>query len=140
MYAIRKILSAALLLKINIKWKRTASNLLTVKLEGHELQRIRWIPLEFHLQIKRGLEKRGCGDERRTSGAGILEQSMEARNWVGRGLSYRPARDGIFKLLRSPGIDSKESTGIDFKYPDSASLYNLAGRYDNPFLLGSQPS
>ncbi len=52
--------------------------------------------------------------------------------------------DGIFKLLRSPGIDFKESippayvawAGI-FKLLwspgiDSASLCSLAGRYDNP--------
>jgi hypothetical protein len=36
---------------------------------------------------------------------GIFKQSMGARNRVGKGLSYRPARGGIFKLLRSPGID-----------------------------------
>jgi hypothetical protein len=42
--------------------------------------------------------------------AGILELSMGARNREGIGLSYQPARDGIFELLRSPGIDSKEST------------------------------
>ncbi len=41
--------------------------------------------------------------------AGILEQSMGARNQVEIGLSYRPARGGIFKPLRSPGIDSRES-------------------------------
>jgi hypothetical protein len=41
--------------------------------------------------------------------AGILEQSMGARNRVGIVLSYRQAIDGIFKLLRSPGIDSKET-------------------------------
>jgi hypothetical protein len=34
---------------------------------------------------------------------------MGARNGVGTGLSYRPARCGIFKLLRGPGIDLKES-------------------------------
>jgi hypothetical protein len=33
--------------------------------------------------------------------AGILEQPMGARNRVGIGLSYRPARDCIFKLRRS---------------------------------------
>ncbi len=43
-----------------------------------------------------------------------FEQSMGARNRVGRGLSYLPARDGIFKLLRSPGIDSK---GPRFRQP-----------------------
>ncbi len=32
-----------------------------------------------------------------------------ARNRVGTELSNKPARDGIFKLPRSPGIDSKES-------------------------------
>ena len=51
--------------------------------------------------------------------AGILEQSMGARNQVGIGLPYRPAIDCIFKLLRSSGIDS-------------GSLCSLAGRYDNP--------
>jgi hypothetical protein len=51
--------------------------------------------------------------------AGIFKQSMGARNRVGKGLSYRPAVCGIFKLLRSPGIDF-------------ASLCILAGRYDNP--------
>jgi hypothetical protein len=34
---------------------------------------------------------------------------MGAKNQVGIGLWYQPARDGIFKLLRSPGIGSKES-------------------------------
>jgi hypothetical protein len=34
---------------------------------------------------------------------------MGARNRVGVGFSYRPARDSIFKFLRSPGIDYKES-------------------------------
>jgi hypothetical protein len=37
----KKNIAAVLLLKINIKGKRTASNLLTVKLEGPELQKIR---------------------------------------------------------------------------------------------------
>ncbi len=32
-----------------------------------------------------------------------------ARNRVAIGLSYGPARDGIFKLLMNPGADSKES-------------------------------
>jgi hypothetical protein len=32
---------------------------------------------------------------------------MVAKNRVGIGLPYRPAIDGIFKLLKSPGIDSK---------------------------------
>ncbi len=39
----------------------------------------------------------------------FLEQSMGARNRVRIGLSYRPARARIIKLVRSPGIDSKES-------------------------------
>jgi hypothetical protein len=47
---------------------------------------------------------------------------MWARNRVGIGLSYRPARARIFKLLRSPRIDSKESI---------LPAYSLAGRYDN---------
>ncbi len=40
--------------------------------------------------------------------AGILKQSVWARNRVGIGLPYQPARGGIFKLLMSPKIDSKE--------------------------------
>ncbi len=56
--------------------------------------------------------------------AGILKQSMGARNRVGIGLLYRPARARIFKLLRSPRIDSKE--------PILPGLCSLAGRYDNP--------
>jgi hypothetical protein len=40
----------------------------------------------------------------------FIKQSMEARNRVGTGLSYRPARAGSFKCLRSSGIDSEEST------------------------------
>jgi hypothetical protein len=40
--------------------------------------------------------------------AGILEQSLGAKNRVGRGWSYRPARTRIFKLLRSSRIDSKK--------------------------------
>jgi hypothetical protein len=35
-------------------------------------------------------------------------------------------RDGIFKHVKSPGIDSKEI--------DAAGLCSLAGRYDNPIL------
>ncbi len=61
--------------------------------------------------------------------AGILEQSMGARNRVGVGLSFWPAKDGIFKLLRSPGIDS----GID-----SGNLCRLEGRYDKG--LTKEPS
>jgi hypothetical protein len=34
---------------------------------------------------------------------------MGARNRVGIGLSYQPARTRILKILRSPGIDSRES-------------------------------
>ncbi len=41
--------------------------------------------------------------------AGILEQSMGARNWVGIGLSYPPARARICKRIKSSVIDSKES-------------------------------
>ncbi len=41
--------------------------------------------------------------------AGIFKQSMGARNRVGIGLSYRPARARICKRLRSPEIDSNES-------------------------------
>jgi hypothetical protein len=39
----------------------------------------------------------------------ILEKSMVARNRVGIGLSYRPARARICKCLRNIGIASKES-------------------------------
>jgi hypothetical protein len=39
----------------------------------------------------------------------LIKQSMEARNRVGTGISYRPARAGILKRLRSSGINSKES-------------------------------
>jgi hypothetical protein len=52
-------------------------------------------------------------------GAGILEQSMGARNQVGTGLSYWPARARICKRLRS--------TGNDFKV--SIRHVALAGRY-----------
>jgi hypothetical protein len=41
--------------------------------------------------------------------AGIFKQSMGTRNRVGIGLSYRPARARICKLLRRPGIDSEDS-------------------------------
>jgi hypothetical protein len=34
---------------------------------------------------------------------------MGARNQVGIRLSYQPAREGNFKLLRIPGIDTKKS-------------------------------
>jgi hypothetical protein len=39
-----------------------------------------------------------------TFSAGILEQSMGARNRVGIGLSYRPARLGIDYLKSIPGL------------------------------------
>jgi hypothetical protein len=38
--------------------------------------------------------------------AGILEESLGARNRVGTELSYRPARARTFKCLWGPGIDS----------------------------------
>jgi hypothetical protein len=38
----------------------------------------------------------------------ILEQFMGARNRVGTGLSYRPARACICKRFWSPGIDSED--------------------------------
>jgi hypothetical protein len=41
--------------------------------------------------------------------AGIFIQSMGARNRAGIGLWFRPARARIFKHLRSPRINSKES-------------------------------
>ncbi len=41
--------------------------------------------------------------------------------------------DGIFKLLKSPGIDSRESIRRNrFQGIDSASLCSMAGWYDNP--------
>jgi hypothetical protein len=40
--------------------------------------------------------------------SGIFKQSMGDRNRVGIGLSHRPARARIYKLLRSPRIDSKK--------------------------------
>jgi hypothetical protein len=39
--------------------------------------------------------------------AGVLDKSMGARNLVGIGLSYWPARARIGKSLRSPGIDPR---------------------------------
>ncbi len=54
--------------------------------------------------------------------AGIFKQSIGARNRIGIGLSYRPARAGIIKLLWSPGIDS-------------SSLCSLAGWYYNPIHI-----
>ncbi len=67
------------------------------------------------------------------SSAVILEQSMGARNRVGKGLSYPPARDCIFKLLRSPEIDSKEAI------PPAYSIYEVSWRAGTTtlFLLGS---
>ncbi len=58
--------------------------------------------------------------------AGILEQSMEASNRVGIGLSCRPARARICKCLWSPGIDS-------------ASSCSLAGWFDSPICPTGQP-
>jgi hypothetical protein len=51
-----------------------------------------------------------------TASAGILEQSMGARNQVGIGLPYRPARlhrlaesiPGLFKSLKIPSQDIKD--------------------------------
>jgi hypothetical protein len=40
--------------------------------------------------------------------AEIFKQSVEARNRAGIGLSHRPAKARIYKLLRSPRIDSKK--------------------------------
>jgi hypothetical protein len=48
-------------------------------------------------------------DELNLSSVGILEQSIGAKNRLGIGLPYRPARAQICKCLGSPGIDSKES-------------------------------
>jgi hypothetical protein len=51
----------------------------------------------------------------------LEQKSIGTRNREGRGLSYRPATDGIFKLLRSPGIDS-------------ASLCSPAVRYEKSII------
>ncbi len=58
--------------------------------------------------------------------AGILEQSMKARNRVGIGLSYRPAR-----LHRPGGIDPLESIpGLQsFKIPALNSPYLILHRH-----------
>jgi hypothetical protein len=56
--------------------------------------------------------------------AGNLEQSMGARNPVGKGLSYWPARDGIFKHLGSPGIDSKEKYDYGADSPYNTRLHS----------------
>ncbi len=45
--------------------------------------------------------------------AGILEQSMGARNRVGIGLSYRPARAGIFK--ESMGARNRVGKGLSYR-------------------------
>jgi hypothetical protein len=55
-----------------------------------------------------------------------------ARNRVGLGLSYRPARAQILELLRSPGTDPKKSI------PPAYVAWQ--GWYDNLFLLGSYSS
>ncbi len=44
--------------------------------------------------------------------AGILEQSVGAKNLVGLWLSYRPARVRISKRIWSPGIDSARLESI----------------------------
>jgi hypothetical protein len=59
----------------------------------------------------------------------LIKQSLEARNRVGTGLSYQPARAGIFKCLRCSGIDSEESIPQAF-VPWRAGMITL-------FLLGS---
>jgi hypothetical protein len=63
--------------------------------------------------------------------AGILEQSMGARNRVGTGLIAPAPRARICKHLRSPGIDSK----------DSISQAYVAWRagYDNPICRSGPP-
>ncbi len=58
--------------------------------------------------------------------AGIFKQSMGARNQVGIGLSYWPARARIFYMFMEP---RNWLQGMN-----SASLFRLAGRYNNPFL------
>ncbi len=54
--------------------------------------------------------------------AGNFKQSLGAKNRVGIGLLYRPARAWMFKLSRSPGTDSEESI--------PAAICSLAGQYD----------
>ncbi len=54
----------------------------------------------------------------RLSCAGILEQSIGARNRVGIGLSYRPTRARICKRLRSPGIDSANLPNLAESIPE----------------------
>ncbi len=44
-------------------------------------------------------------------------------------------RDGIFKLLSSPGIEPKESIFPAHGYSLFASLFRLAGRYDSPITI-----
>jgi hypothetical protein len=61
----------------------------------------------------------------------FLNNLMGARNRVGVGLPYRLARGGIFKLLRSPEIDSKESIPPNY-------VARRAGT-TTLFLLGSKP-
>ncbi len=59
--------------------------------------------------------------------AGISKQSMGARNRVGIGLSYRPARVGILSPAMGQGIDSRNRV-----WNWVAKLHRLACRYVNP--------
>ncbi len=57
------------------------------------------------------------------------------------GISVIEYRDGIFKLLRSPGIDSKESIPLANVAPSLKlkSRYGARNRFQNPSLeLSSQ--
>jgi hypothetical protein len=55
-----------------------------------------------------------------TAGAGILEQSMGARNRGGIGLSYRPTSAGIFK--QSMGAGDRVGIGLSYR-PTSAGIF-----------------
>jgi hypothetical protein len=74
--------------------------------------------------------------------AGIFKQTMGGyRNRVGIGLSYRPTRARIFKILRSPGIDSKEPIPPGCVAPEIVQkfqhrLYRLAEKIPWVRLLG----
>ncbi len=67
-----------------------------------------------------------------TLSAGILEQSMEARNQVRIGLSYRPARAGIFK--KSMGARHRVGIGLSYRH---AMLHRLAELMPWHRFLGS---
>ncbi len=72
---------------------------------------------------------------KKTFSAGIFRQSIRTRNPVEIGLSYRPDRARIFKLLRSPRIDSKESTVLAYVawWAGTITLFQLG--FWNRFLV-----